>query len=177
MFNPGALAAPFEVLPSVPRDQRPAFTVDATSRLAELDARLSLGAVEALLSRHGLTLALTGEVDWSRCVAAWLAAGFPGAQDAWADPVSSRVAGFEASAGGVQACVRSAPRRATGPDLLALFAGAQGAIGEVERVTLVVSERGAAESRRAPFHWDRDPPLAPAEARAFALAKRRLGAQ
>ncbi len=176
MFNPGALEAPFEVLPSIPRDQRPAFALDATSRLSEVDARLSLGAVEALLSRHGLTLALAGTVDWSESVAAWLAAGFPGASDAWADPVSARVAGFEASAGGVQARVRSAPRRATGPDLLALFAGAQGAIGEVLRVTLVVRERGAAEPRREPFRWDRDPPLAPAEALAFALAKRRLGA-
>jgi alkyldihydroxyacetonephosphate synthase len=174
MFNPGALEAPFEVLPAIPQDQRPAFALDATSRLSEVDARLSLGAVEALLSRHGLTLALAGMVDWSQSVAAWLAAGFPGAKDVWADPVSARVAGFEASAGGIQARVRSAPRRATGPDLLALFAGAQGALGEVERATLVVSERGAAEPRREPFRWDRDPAPSDAEVRAFERLRRSL---
>ena len=174
MFNPGALEAPFEVLPTLPRDARPAFVLDETSRLAEVDARLSLGAVEALLARAGLSLGLDSGVDWSASIAAWVARGFPGAVDAFADPVAARVTGFEARAGGVQAHVRAAPRRATGPDLLALFAGAQGAIGTVERATLAVAPRGASAPRSQPFHWDRDPAPSDAERRAFELLRRAI---
>ncbi len=174
LFNPGALSAPFEVQPSLAREGRPELTFDDISELAEVDARLSLGALESLLSRHGYTLGLSGVVDWSSSVATWLGRGFPGARDAFADPVASRVAGFEASAGGVQARVRPAPRRATGPDLLALFAGTGGSIGRVERVTLAVSQRGAPEPRVEPFNWDRDPPLSAAEANAFERAQRAL---
>ncbi len=174
MFNPGALEAPFEVLPSVRRDERPELVLDSQSQLAEVDARLSLGAVEALLSRSGLTLGLDARAPWSASVNTWVGLGFPGAPDVWADPVAARVAGFEATAGGILARVRPSPRRATGPDLLALFAGTRGQIGEVERVTLAVSARGAASARAQPFHWDRDPPLSAAEERAFALARRAL---
>ena len=172
-FNPGALTAPFEVQPA-PREGRPAFALDEMSQLAEVDARLSLGTVEALLSRSGFTLGVAGEPDWSASVATWIARGFPGSKDAWADPVASRVAGFEASAGGVQARVRAAPRRATGPDLLALFAGTGTQIGAVERVTLAVNLRGTPEARVESFTWDRDPPLNAGETRAFELAKRAL---
>lgn len=174
LFNPGALSAPFEVQPVAVRSGRASLALDEESLLAEVDAQLSLGAVEALLSRSGLSLGLSGVVDWSSSVADWLASGFPGAKDAWADPVASRVAGFEARAGGVQAHVRSAPRRATGPDLLALFAGTHGQIGVVERVTLAVQQRGAPEPRVEPFVWDRDPPLNDGERRAFELARRAL---
>jgi alkyldihydroxyacetonephosphate synthase len=174
LFNPGALNAPFEVRSVPTRDDRAPLSVDAASELAEVDARLSLGAVESLLSRSGFTLGLSGAVDWSSSVAAWLAHGFPGAKDSWADPVASHVAGFEATAGGVAARVRAAPRRATGPDLLALFAGTRDRIGVVERVTLAVSQRGASDPRVEPFTWDRDPPLSSAEAGAFELARRAL---
>ena len=172
-FNPGALHAPFEVQPAAP-DGRPQFTLDAESQLAEVDAGLSLGTLEALLSRQGFTLGLASEVNWSSSVSAWIGQGFPSAKDAWDDPVASRVAGFEASAGGIQARVRSAPRRATGPDLLALFASTGTQVGAVERVTLAVSVRGAPLPRIEPFAWDRDPPLSAAEARAFERVRRAL---
>jgi alkyldihydroxyacetonephosphate synthase len=177
MFNPGALEAPFEVLPAVARDQRHSFALDEQSRVAEVDTRLSLGAVEALLSRAGLSLCLDAGVDWSSSVGDWIAAGFPGAKDAWRDPVASRVTGFEATAGGVEAHVRSAPRRATGPDLLALFAGARRAVGEVERVTLAVSPIAANAAREQPFHWERDSQMSDPEARAFELVRRALRAR
>jgi alkyldihydroxyacetonephosphate synthase len=175
MFNPGALAAPSDVLPESPRVARPAFALDQVSRLAEVDARLSLGAVEALLERSNLTLGLARSTDWSASVADWIALGFPGAPDAWDDPVSSRIAGFEASAGGVQACIRATPRRATGPDLLSLFAAARGQVGVVERAQLAVTKRGTPPARVPPFRWDRDPPLSAAEQRAFELAAKALG--
>ena len=174
MFNPGALEAPFEVLPHVARDACPQFLLDPQSQLVDVDARLSLGAVEALLSRTGLTLGLSASAPWSTSVNTWVGLGFPGAPDVWSDPVAARVAGFEANAGGVQARVRATPRRATGPDLLALFAGTRGQIGEVERITLAVEPRAALRARPQSFHWDRDPALSAAEARAFELVKSSL---
>ncbi len=174
LFNQGALEAPFEVLPAPPRDARPAFALDERSRLAEVDARLSLGATESFLARAGLSLGLDARTDWSASVASWIARGFPGARDAWLDPVGTRVTGFEATAGGVQARVRAAPRRATGPDLLALFAGAREVVGKVERATLAVEPIGAALPRAQPFHWARDPALNAGETRAFELVRRSL---
>lgn len=175
LFNPGALEAPFEVRANPSRAARPEFVLDSQSQLAEVDARLSLAAVEALLSRAGFTLGLDARAPWTTSVNTWVGLGFLGAPDVWADPVASRVAGFEASAGGVQAQVRPAPRRATGPDLLALFAGTQGRIGEVERITLAVERRGAVAARSQPFRWPRDPELNASEKHAFELVKRALG--
>ena len=174
MFNLGALDAPVAVLNEPPPEERPAFALDEVSQLAEVDARLSLGAVEALLARTNLTLGLAANADWSASVADWIALGFPGASDAWNDPVASRVAGFEASAGGVRARIRTTPRRATGPDLLSLFAGARGQVGVVQRVALAVTKRGSLPARVQPFDWDRDPPLSAAERQAFELAARAL---
>ena len=172
LFNPGALSAPLSVSPALARHGRPRLAIDEQSELAEVDAQLSLGALEALLSRRGFTLGLNATVDWSESVGAWLGRGFPGARDPFADPVASRVVGFEAIAGGVQARVRAAPRRATGPDLSALFIGTRGEVGTVERVTLAIRRLGAPEARAEAFRWPRDPALSAAESRAFELAKR-----
>lgn len=170
MFNPGALESDKDAARKTQLDARPAFAVDEISQLAEVDAQLSLGAVEALLERANLTLSLHDSAPWSASIAAWIALGFPGAPDAFRDPVAARVAGFEARVGGVQASVRATPRRATGPDLLSLFAGAHGRIGAVERALLAVTKRGAAAPRAQSFNWDRDPPLGAAEQSAFELA-------
>jgi alkyldihydroxyacetonephosphate synthase len=174
LFNPGALEGPFQALPALAHTQRPPFSLDLRSELAEVDAGLSLGAVEALLAGQGLTLGLARDAPWRASVADWIALGFPGARDAWADPVAARVAGFEASAGGVHARVRPTPRRATGPDLLAFFAGVRGQIGEVQRVTLCVQARGGPRARSQAFRWPRDPALSSAEAQAFELVRRAL---
>jgi len=107
-------------------------------------------------------------------VADWIALGLPHAPDPWQDPVGSRIAGFEATVGGIQARVRATPRRATGPDLLSLFVGTHGRIGVIDRAQLVLAKRGASLPRTQPFRWDRDPPLSAAEQRAFELAERAL---
>jgi len=172
LFDPETLRAPFEVESARAHASRPPLELDALSQLAEVDAKLTLGTLESLLAIHGFTLALQHDVDWSLTVTDYIARGFPGARDAFADPVASRVAGFEARAGGVAARVRPTPRRATGPDLLALFAGAQGQVGHVTRAHLVVARRGAAEARETPFIWDRDPPLNAGETHAFELVRR-----
>ena len=172
-----ALEAPLSVLRAQPRDTRSPFVLDEQSRLAEVDARLSLGATQSLLARAGLSLGLDATTDWSLSIANWVALGYPGARDSWLDPVAARVTGFEASAGGVQARVRAAPRRATGPDLLALFAGAREAIGKMERVTLAVEPLNAHLPRAERFHWPRDPGLNCGEQRAFELVRRALSGQ
>jgi len=174
MFNPGALRAPSELESQSRREGRPAFALDEVSRLVEVDARLSLGAVEGLLARSNLTLGLAERADWSRSIAAWIAFGFPDSADPWDDPVGSHIAGFEATAGGVNARIRATPRRATGPDLLSLFAGAHEQVGVVERAVLAVSKRGAPPARVQPFSWERDPPLSSVERQAFELVRRAL---
>ena len=177
MFNRGALEAPLAELPVPAPGARPPFALDEVSQLAEVDARLSLGAVEALLARANFTLALSADANWSLSVADWVALGFPAAADAWDDPVAARVAGFEATVGGLHARIRATPRRATGPDLLSLFAAARGQVGVVERVDLAVTKRGTSPARAQPFHWHRDPPLSVAEQHAFELAVNALRGQ
>ncbi|HET7543672.1 MAG TPA: FAD-binding protein, partial [Polyangiaceae bacterium] len=175
LFNPGALEAPSEALPASHAGARPVFALDERSLLADVDAQLSLAAVEALLARSNLTLGLDPGDNGSLSIAAWIALGFPGAPDSFADPVRSRVAGFEARVAGVQARVRATPRRATGPDLLSLFAGARGRVGVIERAQLAVSKRGSSPARVQPFHWDRDPEFSAAEQRAFERIARAQG--
>jgi len=174
MFNPGALMPDPALAASDRVEPGPRFALDETSQLAEVDGRLSLGAVEALVARANLSLGLEEGAPWSLSVADWIARGFPSARDGFRDPVSSRVAGFQARVGDLQASVRTTPRRATGPDLLSLFAGVRGQVGVVERAQLVLVKRGAPEARVQPFHWDRDPPISVAEQQAFELAARAL---
>jgi len=174
IFNPGALEAAGEFPAESPSETRPAFELDELSLLADVDARLSLGAVEAMLARSSSTLGLADGAHWSLSVADWIARGLPGAPDAWDDPVRSRIAGFEATVSGLHARVRATPRRATGPDLLSLFAGAHGRVGVIERAQLALTKRGASPARAQPFDWDRDPPLSPAEDQVFELATRVL---
>ena len=174
MFNQGALEADEAFAAESPPSGRPEFVLDEISQLLDVDARQSLAAVEAVLERANLTLGLGDDAPWSGSVADWIALGFPSAPDPWSDPVRSRVAGFEARVNGVHARIRATPRRATGPDLLSLFAGARGLVGVVERAQLAVTKRGAPAARAESFHWDRDPALTVAEQRAFELAARAL---
>jgi alkyldihydroxyacetonephosphate synthase len=174
MFNQGALEADEAFAAASAPSVRPDFALDEISQLLEVDARQSLAAVEAVLGRANLTLGLGDEAPWSSSVADWIALGFPSAPDPWSDPVRSRVAGFEARVDGVQARVRATPRRATGPDLLALFAGAHGRVGVIERAQLASRKRGVSAARSESFHWDRDPAITVAEERAFELAAQAL---
>ncbi len=63
--------------------------------------------------------------------------------------------------------VRPAPRRAVGPDLSALFVGAQGEVGHIESATVSVHRQGATPARRLPFHAERNSPLSAAEQSAW----------
>jgi alkyldihydroxyacetonephosphate synthase len=122
-----------------------------------------------MLASHGLTLGLTSRPDPSLDVARWIARGLPGASDPWSDPVAQPIAGLVARLHrGGTLVIRPAPRRAVGPDLLALFAGAGEQLGVVQTATLCVRRREVPSARVLPFAIERNPPLSDGEKQAWA---------
>ncbi len=137
--------------------------IDETSLLASFAGGTQLSVAESLLAARGMTLGLECEAGRDD-VASWVAQGMPGGRDPWSDPVDHLVAGLTAQLrSGEELVIQPAPRRAVGPDLVQLFAGAGERIGRVERATLRVRRSGAPTARRLPFNIDRDPPLSGAE--------------
>ena len=72
--------------------------------------------------------------------------------------------------------IRPAPRRAVGPDLLALLSGAEDQIGVVHTATLCVRRRAAPEARALPFAIERSPPVSDGERSAWESLVRQLKA-
>ncbi|HEY2408892.1 MAG TPA: FAD-binding oxidoreductase [Polyangiaceae bacterium] len=167
ILNSGALDASSAPRRNAPPPRAAPISIDERSLLASLDTRLSLGSAQSLLGRRGLTLGLEPLADPSLSLADWIALGMLGSPDAWSDPVRTAVAGFSARVRDQSLTLAAAPRRATGPDLFALFAGARGAIGRVEQVTLPIRRVSAPVARSLPFNWDRDSALSAPEAAAF----------
>jgi alkyldihydroxyacetonephosphate synthase len=117
--------------------------VDRKSLIADVDGRVTLGEAEAILSTSGLTLDLDPVRGTGQTVAAWLAAGAPGAREAWLDPADHLVAGcLVRLRDGSRFEVRPAPRRAVGPDLVALVIGMGERFAKVERAWLRVHPVG-----------------------------------
>jgi alkyldihydroxyacetonephosphate synthase len=118
-------------------------SLDETSLLVDVSGDVRVADVEAALAARGLTLGLTG-TTYEGTIAEWLANGAPGARSAWLDPVDHLIAGFTARLGdGRVLDVRPAPRRAVGPDQLALFFGTGGRFGVVASAWLRVHRVGA----------------------------------
>jgi alkyldihydroxyacetonephosphate synthase len=179
-WDPGGILNPGNLLPEggAPRKapagattapSSPSLDVDATSLLACADGRLDLATLERRLAAQGLTLDAgvdgTSTAAASPTVAEWLARGCPGTRDRWMDPVDQVVAGLDATlADGRPLRIRPAPRRAVGPDLTALFLGAAGRFGRVDRAWLRVHPLGVPRPTSHPFQVDRDPPVSPGEA-------------
>ncbi len=138
------------------------WLVDPVSGLARAPGEMSLPHVERALAAEGRTLGLA-EPPPDLAVAAWVAAGMPGMPDALHDPVAQRVAGFAASAAELAVELLPAPRRASGPDISALFVGAGERIGKIEHVWLGAGSRHARPARVLAHAVDRSPPVAPAE--------------
>ena len=185
-WDPSGVLNPGNLVPrELPTDARganvgtepPAFELDEASLLATFSGELSLERAELLLESHGLTLGLTSSPNSSLDIARWIAKGLPGSADPWSDPVAQPIAGLTARLhrGGTLA-IRPAPRRAVGPDLLALFAGAGEQLGIVKTATLCVRRRGAPSARELPFAIDRNPPLSDSETKAWERLLRELQA-
>jgi alkyldihydroxyacetonephosphate synthase len=152
--------------------------LDKQSLVAEVDGALTLAEVEAALAPDGVALDLGAGARRDQRVADWLAEGLPGARDPYRDPVDHVVCGLDARLpDGQELRVRPGPRRAVGPDLVALFVGTRGRFGAVTRAHLRVHPLGVPRPDAPPF----TPPPAAApsvgEAALFDAIARELGAK
>ena len=148
--------------------------VDPVSGLARAAGDMPIAHVERALAAEGRTLGITGampELD----VNDFVAHGMPGFGDSFEDPVDQRLAGFTAQThAGVTLAVAPAPRRATGPDLSALFVGALSAVGSVRHAWLRARSLRAPPARVLPTRVDPAPPLTTPESDAFIALVREL---
>lgn len=164
LLNPGALANRNDdgrIDPEAAGSVPAAGTLDEHSLVYTAAGTDTLGAVRARLAERGLELA--PEADGGATVAAWVADGMPGAPDRWSDPVDQTLVGaFVRLADGNGLPIRPAPRRAVGPDLLALVRGAGDRCGTVERACLRVHRRGDS-ARTLPYAGPRNPQADEAE--------------
>ena len=146
------------------RDRSGTSGVDVDSLLVTTPGATTLGALEDLLNRQALTLGLTGAVDTTCPVAEWIARGVPGTFNRWHDPVDQVVAGLVATlTTGEELSIRPEPRRAVGPDLLALFSGAGERVGRVSQATLRVHRVASARARELACDLEANPKPSPAE--------------
>lgn len=117
-------------------------SLDRESLLVEAAGDVSLADVERVLRVHDLTLDLS--VAFAGTVAEWLATGAPGARSPWLDPADHLLAGITARLDdGRELVVRPAPRRAVGPDVVALFFGMGERYGKITTAWLRVHRVGA----------------------------------
>jgi alkyldihydroxyacetonephosphate synthase len=133
------------------------LALDTHSLLACLDGRGELLSAEAALNGHGLTLD-AGDLRPEVTTGDWLAAGAPGSRDRWLDPVDQLLAGFQATLlDGRTIALSPAPRRSVGPDLGALFVGARGRYGRIDRAWIRVHRTGCERPSAPAFVQERDP--------------------
>jgi alkyldihydroxyacetonephosphate synthase len=146
------------------------FELDRASLLVGVPAAATLASIEAAIAADGLTLEVPAT---NVTVGEWLASGAPGAAVSFADPADHLVAGLSATTkGGRHIDVRPCPRRAVGPDLMALFLGANERFGTIEHVWLRVHRIGARRQALPIDQRELDPPLsAEEEALLTAIAK------
>jgi len=137
------------------------LAIDRESLLVEVDAQLTLGELESALASEGLTLGIANlEAHRHERVGAWLAEGAKDAPDPWLDPADHLVAGLDARlSDGTLLSIRPAPRRSTGPDLVALAIGTRDRFVAIERAWLRVHPHDVARPETEPFRWEREPAM------------------
>lgn len=119
--------------------------IDDVSLLALAEGTTTLAELESRLAARGLTIGFpVGAEIAPLTVADWIAKGMPGAPSAFADPASHVIAGLDGTVGTHAIAIKPCPRRAVGPDLVALFAGTGGSLGKVARAWLRVERADAA---------------------------------
>jgi alkyldihydroxyacetonephosphate synthase len=163
ILNPGNLVPPDArgTAMSAPAPSPPGL--DRESLLACIDAATDLAAAERQLNDSGLTLDLDTALA-SGALGDWLARGAPGARDRWLDPADQLLAGLDATLpDGRPLRIHPAPRRAVGPDLTALFVGAGGRFGRIDRAWMRVHRRDATRAAAPAFELERDPPVSDGE--------------
>jgi alkyldihydroxyacetonephosphate synthase len=145
------------------------LTVDRKSMLASVDGTMTLAEVEVSLAALGLTLDVAFDMGGKaaeQTIASWLAAGARGAREAWLDPVDHLVAGCEVRLrDGTRFEVRPAPRRAVGPDLIALVVGMGERFAKVERACLRVHPVGVKRPDLGRLEVEPNPEVSREEAR------------
>jgi alkyldihydroxyacetonephosphate synthase len=162
--EPGATSGSSSRSAYASRSASTAVEIDGTSLLVRAGGDVDMAALEEQLGKAGLTLDVGIEGSGST-VGDWLARGAPGARDRWLDPVDQLLAGLEATlVDGRRLRIHPAPRRAVGPDLSALFVGADGRFGRIDTAWLRVHRREIARPESTPFWLDRDPRISPDEA-------------
>lgn len=150
------------------------FEIDRASLLVRVPGAATLASIERALSPEGLTLGVEATDD---AVGDWLARGAPGAASSFADPADHLVAGLTATlTNGSTLEVRPSPRRAVGPDLIALVVGGNERFASVDHVWLRVHLASASARRVAvPVEGlDLDPPLSNEEAKLLDAIAREL---
>ena len=151
-----------------------AIVIDGASLLAQVEGGLTLTDAERALEHEGLTLGLDG-APMGLTFADWLGAGAPGARPPWLDPADHLIAGIDATLpNGDVLSLRPAPRRAVGPDLVALFFGTHGRFGKVERAWIRVHPREGGRAAPHVFEAPATPPIN-AEAKLFDAIAKELG--
>lgn len=151
-------------------------TLDGKSLLVLAEGSETLMVVEERARAVGLTLGLgRDDADLASTVAAWLERGAAGAISPFADPADHAVAGFEATlSNGTRIVHHPSPRRSVGPDLWALFFGAGGRFGTIDRAWLRLHRVDAPRVVLPIPARDYDPPLSPGEARLVDALEREL---
>jgi len=152
------------------------IAIDKASLVADIAGNMTLEAAEHALASEGLTLGLDPKgLRRETTIAEWLAEGAPGARDPWLDPVDHLVAGLDARlADGKELRVRPSPRRAVGPDLVALLFGTRGRFGTITRAHLRVHPRGGRRAETHPFVRERAPALSQGERDLFDAIAREM---
>jgi alkyldihydroxyacetonephosphate synthase len=142
------------------------MNLDELSLLIEADGFESIADVEAFLAAKGLTLGLVIDAKIAAMnVTSWIAGGSPGARSPFVDPADHVLAGLTGFLGSREIDIRPGPRRAVGPDLVALFAGTGDRLGRVTRAWLRVHRREAVRPQMDLPRIDLDPPVTNSESR------------
>ena len=153
------------------------FEIDHASLLVRVPGAATLASIERALASADLTLGID-IADLS--VGDWLARGAPGAPSSFADPADHLVAGLTATLanGSATIDVRPAPRRAVGPDLVALLVGCHERFASIDHVWLRVHPKTGARRVALPLaRPDLDPPVSTEEAALLDAIARELARQ